>query len=70
MDFLLFRNQERKLVDFSLCELEEKVYEIKKEQNYISNLGLSAEVTLLVIGELQEQKNKLLKVMHKKVDEL
>lgn len=70
MDFLLFRNQERKLVDFSLCELEEKVYEIKKEQNYISNLGLSAEVTLLVIGELQEQKDKLLKVMHIKVDEL
>lgn len=54
----------------SLSELESTVHEITKKQNYISNCGLSAEVTALAIKELQEQKKELLELMHKKVDEL
>lgn len=54
----------------SLCELESEVLEITKKQNYISNCGLSTEVTLLAIKELQEQKKELLILMHKKVDKL
>lgn len=54
----------------SLSELESAVFEITKKQNYISNCGLSDEVTALAIKELQEQKKELLELMHKKVDEL
>ena len=54
----------------SLCELESEVLEITKKQNYISNCGLSTEVTLLAIKELKEQKKELLILMHKKVDKL
>lgn len=70
MNFLLFGSLERKLEDLSLGELENEVYKTKKEQNHISNLGLSAEVTSLAIKELQEQKNELLELMHKRVNEL
>ena len=35
----------------SLSELESTVHKITKKQNYISNCGLSAEVTALVIKE-------------------
>ena len=54
----------------SLSELESAVFEITKKQNYISNCGLSKEVTALAIEELQEQKKDLLEQMHRKVDEL
>lgn len=54
----------------SLSELEDKVFEITKKQNYISNCGLSVEVTALAIKELQEKKKELLELMHRKVDEL
>ena len=54
----------------SLSELESAVFEITKKQNYISNCGLSVEVTALAIKELQEQKKELLELMHRKVDEL
>ena len=62
--------REKKLEDLSLMELRDKVFEITKKQNYISNCNLSEEVTALVIKELQEQKKELLELMHKKVDEL
>ncbi len=62
--------REKNLEDMSLRELEDKVYEITKKQNYISNCNLSEEVTALAIKELQEQKRELLELMHKKVDEL
>ena len=62
--------REKNLEDMSLRELEDKVYEITKKQNYISNCNLSEEVTALAIKELQEQKKELLELMHKKVDEL
>ena len=62
--------REKKLEDLSLRELEDKVFEITKKQNYISNCNLSEEVTALAIKELQEQKKELLELMHKKVDEL
>lgn len=70
MNFLLFGNPERKLNDLSLDELGNEVYKIKKEQNYITSLGLSAEVTSLAVKELQEQKEELLELMHKRVNEL
>lgn len=54
----------------SLSELEMEVFEIAKKQNYISNCGLSAEITALAIKELQEQKKELLELMHRKVNEL
>jgi len=54
----------------SLSDLESAVFEITKKQNYISKCGLSAEITALAIKELQEQKNELLELMHRKVDEL
>lgn len=59
-----------KKTDLSLGELEDKVYEITKRQNFISNCGLSEEVTSLAIRELQEQKKDLLSLMHKKVEAL
>lgn len=46
----------KKTPAMSLSELESAVFEITKKQNYISNCGLSAEVTALAIKELQEQK--------------
>lgn len=61
---------EKPLEDLSLSELENKVFEITKKQNYISNCGLSEEVTSLAVKELQEQKKELLKAMHRKVDAL
>ena len=70
MNFLLFGSFGGKVEDLSLDELEKEVYKIKKEQNHISNLGLSAEVTSLAIKELQEQKKELLELMHKRVNEL
>lgn len=60
----------KKTPAMSLSELESAVFEITKKQNYISNCGLSAEVTALAIKELQEQKNEILELMHKKVDEM
>lgn len=62
--------REDKLKRMSLRELEDEVFEITKKQNYISNCGLSSEVSSLAIKELQEQKKELLELMHKKVDEL
>ena len=62
--------REERLEDLSLRKLEDKVFEITKKQNYISNCNLSEEVTALAIKELQEQKKELLELMHKKVDEL
>lgn len=68
---ILFREREREEThNMSLSELESAVFEITKKQNYISNCGLSDEVTTLVIKELQEQKKELLEIMHRKVDEL
>lgn len=61
---------EKSLEDLSLTELENKVFEITKKQNYISNCGLSEEVTSLAVKELQEQKKELLEAMHRKVDTL
>ena len=58
------------LEDLSWEELENKVFEITKKQNYISNCGLSEEVTSLAVKELQEQKKELLEAMHRKVDTL
>lgn len=63
-------NECKKTLAMSLSELESAVFEITKKQNYISNCGLSAEVTALAIKELQEQKKELLELMHKKVEEL
>lgn len=69
--YFIFGDKEcNKTHTMSLSELESAVFEITKKQNYISNCGLSAEVTALVIKELQEQKKGLLKLMHRKVDEL
>lgn len=56
--------------ELSLEELENKANEIAKKQNYISNCGLSAEVTALAIKELQEQKAEIVKLIHEKIDEL
>lgn len=68
---IIFGDKEcEKTPTMSLSDLENAVFEITKKQNYISNCGLSAEVTTLAIKELQEQKKKLLDLMHKKVDEL
>ena len=68
---IIFRDKECKRNNqMSLSELESAVFEITKKQNYISNCGLSDEVTSLAIKELQEQKKELLEQMHKKVDEL
>lgn len=68
---ILFGDKEcKKNYQMSLSELESAVFEITKKQNYRSNCGLSAEVTSLAIKELQDQKKKLLELMHKKVDEL
>ena len=62
--------KEKRLEDLSLTDLENKVFEITKKQNYISNCGLSDEITSLAVKELQEQKKELLKAMHRKVDTL
>ena len=61
---------ERSNEDLTLQELRDKIFEITKKQNYISNCGLSAKVESLAIKELQEQKDELKAIMHKKVDEL
>lgn len=65
----MFCDKVLNIEDLSLRELEDKVFEITKRQNYISNCNLSDEVTALAIKELQEQKKELLELMHKKVDE-
>lgn len=62
--------KEKTLEDLSLTELENKVFEITKKQNYILNCCLSEEVTSLAVKELQEQKKELLEAMHRKVDDL
>lgn len=62
--------KEKTLEDLSLTELENKVFEITKKQNYILNCGLSEEVTSLAVKELQEQKKEFLEAMHRKVDDL
>lgn len=68
---IIFKGKEcKKTHQMSLSELESAVFEITKKQNYISNCGLSAEVTSLAIKELQDQKKDLLEQMHRKVDEL
>ena len=67
---LVFGERENNIESLSLRELEDKIFEITKKQNYISNCGFSVEVTSLAIKELQEQKKDLLNLMHKKVDEL
>ena len=68
---IIFGDKEcKKTHQMSLSELESAVFEITKKQNYISNCGLSAEVSSLAIKELQEQKKELLEQMHRKVDEL
>ena len=67
---IFYNKESKKTFVMSLRELESAVLESTKKQNYISNCGLSAEVTALAIKELQEQKKELLKLMHKKVDEL
>lgn len=54
--FIFCDKECKKTPSMSLNELESAVFEITKKQNYISNCGLSAEVTALVIKELQEQK--------------
>lgn len=69
--YLIFGEKEcNKAHQMSLSELESAVFEIIKKQNYISNCGLSKEVTALAIRELQEQKKEFLEQMHRKVDEL
>jgi hypothetical protein len=68
---IIFGDKEcKKTPPMSLSELESAVFEITKKQNYISNCGLSAEVTALAIKELKEQKRELLELMHRKIDEL
>lgn len=57
-------------VDLTLRELEDKVFEITKKQNYITNCNLSPEVEALVIKELEAQKAEFKELMHKKVNEL
>ena len=66
----IFNEKEKSIDDYSLTELENKVFEITKNQNYISNLHLSEEATSLAVKELQERKKDLLEVMHRKVDTL
>lgn len=69
--YIIFGDKEcKKTLSMSLIDLENAVYEITKKQNYISNCGLSDEITALAIRELQEQKKELLDLMHKKIDEL
>lgn len=69
--YIIFGDKEcKKTLSMSLSDLENAVYEITKKQNYISNCGLSDEITALAIRELQEQKKELLDLMHKKIDEL
>lgn len=68
---IIFGDKEcKKIYPLSLSELESEVFEITKKQNFISNCGLSEEVTSLAIKELQEQKKDLLDQMHRKIDEL
>lgn len=68
---IIFGDKEcKKTPPMSLSELESAVFVITKKQNYISNCGLSVEVTALAIKELQEQKIELLELMHRKIDEL
>lgn len=68
---IIFGDKEcKKIHPMSLSELESAVFEIIKKQSFISNCGLSEEVTSLAIKELQEQKKDLLDQMHRKVDEL
>ena len=68
---IIFGDKEcKKTPAMSLSDLESAVFEITKKQNYISKCGLSAEITALAIKELQKQKNELLELMHRKVDEL
>jgi hypothetical protein len=62
--------KERRLEDLTLEELRDKVFEITKKQKYIADCGLSEEITLLAIKELDEQKQELKEIMHKKVDKL
>ncbi len=62
--------KKKELCDLSLRELEDRIYEISKKQNYIAHWGLSEETTKSVIEEFQEQKKGLLELMHKKIDEL
>lgn len=45
-------NECNKTLSMSLSDLESAVFEITKKQNYISNCGLSVEVTALAIKEL------------------
>jgi hypothetical protein len=66
----VIHSEEKNLENLSLRELEDKVFEITKRQNYISNCGLSTDLTNLAILELQDKKKDLLELMHKKVDEL
>jgi hypothetical protein len=62
--------REPRLEDLCLTELEDRVLKITKKQNYISNCGLSDEVTSLAIKELEVQKTELRQAMHKIVDRL
>ena len=65
-----FYTRERTPEDYTVGELEDAICEITEKQNYISNCGLSEEVTSLAIKELEQQKKELKEIMHKKVDEL
>lgn len=62
--------RERTDEDLTLQELEDKVFEITKKQNYITNCNLSPEVEALAIKELEAQKAEFKELMHKKVDNL
>ena len=65
--FELHCERPKRNVDLTLQELEDKIFEITKKQNYITNCNLSPEVEALAIKELEAQKTEF---KHKKVEAL
>jgi hypothetical protein len=61
--------KETKLEDLCMAELEDKYFDLKKKQDYISKCDLSTTVAQLAILELEEQKMVIKEIMHKKLDE-
>ena len=67
----LFYEREPRLTDLSLSELEEKVFEITRKQNFISNCEeLSNSVSNAAIAELEAQKEIYKMAMRNKIDTL
>lgn len=67
----LYFEREPRLEDLTLNELEEKVFEVTRKQNFISNCEeLSSTVVSAAVAELEVQKEIYKSVMRKKIDNL